>query len=521
MGDKRILFGQEPLEENADGNLQFSGRKILDDGNALFSDIQDVNIPTAITAADDGKVVEAHYADPDAYGDGSDGDVVIDVNTVVDGFTDLIADAPAGATSINVRSNTEFSVGDEIMLIVSQAYRYGSVQSLGLNEFRVILDKPSATELLLDSGLSRTYLSDADGNKANNTKTQVVRVRNYESLTLNADLMPKSWDGYSGGVLAFRTKTVAGTGKAQAINRGYRPGSPSVEGEGYYGLQSRVTGGHGTVPNHSTVCGGHLNDGTNYIYTCCTSGPGLAYGLYEEQTATNPAMGGGSYHNGNASNACSGAGIVYAYVSSFTNYTGIFSAICISNPGSGNDCPGASGTVVVRTSAVTTLTADVSKQGGVSGSAGRKIQSAPDEPPTRQYQLGPKVSTAVNDLDTEFPTSKAVRTYASSNFIPLNAAIRTFYSDDDIVNGDECKYLIGDDPDPLLLTVPQGLSLTQTVIIQYGVGLLTIDIPSGVTVNKTAGPATASFKEQFGVATLLRVGTDEYLLFGAINPVIA
>jgi len=425
-------------------------------------------------------------------------------------------------TTINVRSNTEFSVGDEIMIISSQVYRHGTVQSLGLHEFRRILDKPSATQLLLDSGLSRTYLSDADGNKINNTKTQVVKVRNYENLTLNADLMPKSWDGYSGGVLAFRTKTLIGTtGKAQAINLGYRPGSPSVEGEGYYGLQSRVTGGHGTVPSHSTVCGGHLNNGTNYIYTGGTSGPGLAYGLNEEQAATNPAMGGGSYHNGNSSRSCSGGGIIYAYVGDFSNYTGTFSAICISNPGAGNDCPGASGTVVVRTNSATTLTADVSKQGAVSGSAGRKIQSVPDEPPTRQYQLGPKASTAVNDLDTEIPTSKAVRTYASSNFIPKNAVTRTLLSPVDyIVDSDECTYLIGDDDDQLLLTVPQGLSLTQTVIIQYGDGLLTIEVGEGVTVNKmTSG--TASFKEKFGVATLLRIGTDEYLLFGAVNPVIS
>ena len=72
------------------------------------------------------------------------------------------------------------------------------------------------------------------------------------------------------------------------------------------------------------------------------------------------------------------------------------------------------------------------------------------------------------------------------------------------------------------VTVPPNSSVNFPVgaiiaIVQYGAGTVTIEGGSGVTVNSTAGSASASFTAQYAGGQLYQIATDEWLLIGSVE----
>ena len=103
------------LESDANGAV-FNANKVLDAGNAGFADLTDVNIPTALVLADNGKTLQAFYQNPITYGDESDGNATIAADTIVNKYTDLTEDHLAGATILVDRDSSEFVAGKNIMV---------------------------------------------------------------------------------------------------------------------------------------------------------------------------------------------------------------------------------------------------------------------------------------------------------------------------------------------------------------------------------------------------------------------
>lgn len=170
------------------------------------------------------------------YGDGFDGSKTISADEIVNEYTDLTANVAQSATALTVRDTSDFLAGNLVMIHQTQNYDFGGTTNRQVYEFGVIDSITDGTHLVLKSGLSREYRSDADGDKAENTKTQLVKVPRYTNLTVDntKNLLCKVWDGYSGGIIAFKVHTaLAGAGNISASLRGFRGMSPGADGSHY------------------------------------------------------------------------------------------------------------------------------------------------------------------------------------------------------------------------------------------------------------------------------------------------
>jgi hypothetical protein len=136
--------------------------------------------------------------------------------------------------------------------------------------------------------------------------------------------------------------------------------------------------------------------------------------------------------------------------------------------------------------------------------------------------------TTDQDSNTKYPSVKAVYDWAVGLFATIaNLALKT----DKLVvtNRQTASYtLVLSDADKLVemnvgsannLTIPLNSSVafptgTQILLAQYGAGQTTIVATSGVTVRSNGGKLKLNV--QYSGATLIKIGTDEWYLFGDI-----
>ncbi len=262
-------------------------------------------------------------------------------NIVVNSYTALTANASANQTSISVSDavltnailTTALSPGDLLLIIQMQGAsldidvtatvdwggsytsafghagdwynfldQWGQVTNYnqaGKNEY-VQVASVSGTTINLTCGLKNSY--------AISGKVQVIRVPRFSQLTINsaASLVPSTWNGTTGGVIAIEVDgnlTINPTGKIDASGRGFRGGQQ--------------------VDNVSTTAGaGSVNDtpypGTSNSDIASEKGEGIGgytseyIALYSRFGVSAPANGGGgAYHHnsggGGGSNVGSGA----------------------------------------------------------------------------------------------------------------------------------------------------------------------------------------------------------------------
>jgi flagellin-like protein len=204
----------------------------------------------------------------DWIGDGSDGQLLVSsVNQVVNDYAFLTGNENAGETTITVNDATGFSEDDEILLVQIQNSSGGEA---GTYEFKVI-SSISGNDITLTASLENAYYS-GSFNKVDATATQIVRVPQYTTVTVNSDssITAPAWDGYTGGIVVFRAEivTINNGGNIDVSEKGYRGGAygPSNNLDGLQGESYRGKGiggssyGIGRMNNKggggSYICGG-------------------------------------------------------------------------------------------------------------------------------------------------------------------------------------------------------------------------------------------------------------------------
>ncbi|UOQ55045.1 T9SS type A sorting domain-containing protein [Hymenobacter cellulosivorans] len=163
---------------------------------------------------------------------GKDGALTVGTaNVVLNRYSALTADAPAGATTLTVASTSGLSTGDLVLLIQMQGASvnpantssYGAItayNNAGNYELAVVQGVISATSFALGNALSRSYTAAG--------KAQIVRIPRYTALTVNAgaSITGAAWDGATGGVVALEaTGTTTISGSIVATGLGFRGGA--------------------------------------------------------------------------------------------------------------------------------------------------------------------------------------------------------------------------------------------------------------------------------------------------------
>jgi hypothetical protein len=273
-----------------------------------FTDQTDVALSTQVesdivqvTGMDNGTAISIDGAV--FPGDGTDGSLTVTVlDTVVNDYTYLTGNETSGATSIDVNDATNFSGGDEILIIQMQG---SGAYTPGTYEFKTIQSKAGNT-LTLESGLDNTYGS-GTFDTANASATQVVRVPQYIDVTVNggASITANTWDGYSGGIVVFRaTGDVNVNGDIDVSGKGFRGGAGGTtvnigtEGAGQNG--ESYDGKVGSGGDDDTQGAGGGNAGT--------SGGGAGSGCDGCQSAEATRGGGGGGGNTDSGVAGDGSG---------------------------------------------------------------------------------------------------------------------------------------------------------------------------------------------------------------------
>lgn len=178
-------------------------------------------------------------------------------NTIVNEYTNLTANAAAGATSITVASNSlnansrfpaTLAQGDLIMIIQVQGATmnlstagpfsipadntYGAItayNNCGNYEFAQVLSVAGGTTINVLCGLKNAYT--ASGH------VQVVRVPRYTTLAINNSLTCQLWNGTTGGIVAVEVQnatTFSGSGSINVNAMGFR-GGVETDNAAYYG----------------------------------------------------------------------------------------------------------------------------------------------------------------------------------------------------------------------------------------------------------------------------------------------
>ena len=153
------------------------------------------------------------------YGNGSGGKLNATSGTT---YTDNVRTSvtgtnAAGSSTLVTSSASGFSIGDEV-LIITMVDKATSNNTVGQHEFTTI-NSISGNTLTLASNKAHAYTA------SSSQKHQVLKVPNYTSVTVSsgATLTCHSWDGSSGGILAFRANgSVTNSGTITVSEKGYR-----------------------------------------------------------------------------------------------------------------------------------------------------------------------------------------------------------------------------------------------------------------------------------------------------------
>jgi alpha-tubulin suppressor-like RCC1 family protein len=228
----------------------------------------------------------------------------------------------------------ELTSGDEVIIINLKGTSV-TYTNTGLYEFKRIQSITGDT-ITFTSAISNTY-----GDAASGQKIILQRVPNYTNVTINSgiSLTISSWNGITGGVLAFRANgavTVNALNGIDVIGKGFRGGAGTSYwqkangGESYNGIGG--TGGRGDGYDDSGNSGqggggGGGGDGMGAVGAAGSGGGGGGGVSYDVSSVRGGGGGGGGY--GSAGSGGSGGG-------------GAFNGVSGGNPngGAGGRSPG-------------------------------------------------------------------------------------------------------------------------------------------------------------------------------------
>lgn len=257
---------------------------------------------------------------------GKNGNVTINTtNQVINAYTTLTADAPAGSTLITVANSAlgsnfsqNLSAGDLIMIIqmqgatlnasvnpwdntlsIPQDSTWGAVlqyNNCGNHEFVEVAAVPNGTTIQLNCPLQYSYTAAG--------KVQVIRVPRYNNFTINngASVTAPAWNGSTGGIVAIEVLgNCVINGQINVTGLGFRGGTveqQSLMGGGQWGSTSPS---EGAMKGESI--GGWQTEYATFAGIYCKGAPANGGG---GGTAHNGGGGGGA--NAGNINAWSGKG---------------------------------------------------------------------------------------------------------------------------------------------------------------------------------------------------------------------
>jgi hypothetical protein len=267
--------------------------------------------------------------------------------------TGITSTAASGQTIISVSATTGFIPNDEILIIQMTGTGQGNY------EYKKI-SSVTPTAITVGSNLTNTYTNDGS------SKAQVVRVPNYEEITINSGitLTANAWNGTTGGILPFRART-------KLTNSG----TIDMNGKGFSGGSGQASGGSGGTGG--SLGSGGLNGSIGFSGAAGQgpgaggSGGGGAHGAGGSGggTATNAGGGGGGAGAG-AGGAGGSYGAVASNGGSAAGGGGGGGAVSISGGTGGNGGTGGTVGSTYGTANLTTLFLGSGGGGGGSGGGG-------------------------------------------------------------------------------------------------------------------------------------------------------
>ncbi len=331
-------------------------------------------------------------SDPVDSGDGSDGSLTINVNTV-DNPVDSSASGTAGSFTLTA-TNSSFAVGQKILIHQTQGVGAGNW------EINKVASYVPGTITVIEP-LAHTYSG----------KAQVLVLRQYTNVDINSGVIwsAKAWDGTTGGILAYLANgivTINGNLSANGgdgsfttvedggvgIGGGFRGGgvgfsSDGLQGEGVNGLGTESTasnsnGGGGGNRGGSDTGGGGGGNGLPGLNGFNGGLGGLVAGTTDLITMVFGGGGGGStqdYQPDGTGGGGAGGGIIYIAA---TNVSMGSAGSITANGGNGgvqNGAGGAGGSILLKTQTITlganqiTTTGGLGNNGGGNGGDGRII----------------------------------------------------------------------------------------------------------------------------------------------------
>ncbi len=329
------------------------------------------------------------------YGDGRDGDLFIDtgitfnINSQTQDLNRICVDGGDGIT-YQVLSLSYYEAtlrrsvtgdclkeGDEVMIINVKGNATNKT-NIGNYEF-VKIAYIYGDMIGFSTPLTKFYGNannfDNIGNSSGQQKVMIVRVPNYNDVTINGLLTGNAWNGREFGFLVFRANgMLTGTGSIYMVAKGYRGGAGANPNTGNYrgaagetfitnSNSNRAGGGKGggyNKPNQGKGGGGaYGTNGLRYYreYPQDAVG-GRSYGdIYLNQIF----MGSGAGGAGGGSTGGRGGGSIIVFAESI-NFPGTLNV----SGSSGGSANGAAGAVRVEGNTVTLGTVDI-VSGGTGG----------------------------------------------------------------------------------------------------------------------------------------------------------
>lgn len=181
------------------------------------TDTSDSTIPFAITCQD----ITTGIIPGPAVSDGSIGGVINDYSAV----------SMVGTNSVTVASAAAFSANDKVILMQMKG---AAVSAVSNDEYGSISDIGSAglyeyKRIRSVSGNSIEFMSDIGNSYEITGVVQLIRVPEYDDVTITSTLQASPWDGTTGGVLALHAEgTVTMNADIDVSGLGFRGGDVST-----------------------------------------------------------------------------------------------------------------------------------------------------------------------------------------------------------------------------------------------------------------------------------------------------
>ena len=339
-------------------------------------------------------------------------------------YTQTVATAVnANNAGFTVMDASGFAIGDQVLVIqmkgaiisTANSSAYGNVTDYnGAGSFEVsTLCDVSGNDLTFDQEFLNSY--DANG------VVQIIKIPQYNNLTISGTLTSPAWNGTTGGVLVLEAVSIDLLGEIDMDGKGFRagayenstyscnwfptsyrtdfyydnPGEGAKKGEGIAHYPNPQSYGKGPLGNgggggndHNSGGGGGGNgtsggaggtNGSTGFFDCKGDHPGL--GGKAQATASRLFLGGGGGaghgNNGLGTSGGNGGGIIILIAESFNGSNGVISSEGVdalntsydaNDPGGdGAGGGGSGGTVYLDVETITGITS-VDLDGGIGGS---------------------------------------------------------------------------------------------------------------------------------------------------------